>query len=349
MRAWRLPANKAGLCSVHTAVRSGESMKKVMAACMAAVLAAVALAGCGADGAASTGEKTIKIGVIQYVAHDALDAAYKGFVDGLAEAGYKEGENMTLDFQNAQGEVANGSSIAGKLVNDGNDLILAIATPAAQAVAQATADKQDLPVLITAVTDPVDAGLVQSSEAPGGNITGTSDLSPVKQQMELLKKLVPAAKKVGFLYASSEANSVFQINLAREAAEELGLETQDFTVSSTNDLQQVVQSMVGKVDAVYSPTDNTIAAGMPAVAEIAKQNKLPVIVGEAGMVENGGLASYSLDYYELGKITAAMAVRILKGEAKPADMPIEYQTEFNLQLNQETADAIGITVPDDLK
>lgn len=344
-------------------------MKKVLAFCLATGMAVLALAGCTTNGgAASTGGassvasattsgvastttngKPVKIGVIQFVAHSALDAAYKGFVDGLAEAGYKEGENVVFDFQNAQGEIANCSSIATKLVNDKSDLILAIATPAAQAVAQATADTPELPVLITAVTDPKDAGLVADNKAPGGNITGTSDLTPVKQQIELLKKLVPDAKKIGFLYASSEANSVFQVNIARAAAEELGLETQDFTVSSTNELQQVTQSMVGKVDAVYAPTDNMIASGMPAVSAITTQNKLPIIVGEVGMVENGGLASYSVDYYTLGKITANMAVKILKGEAVPADMPIEYQQDFKLEINKDTAAALGITIPADLK
>ncbi|MDL2323578.1 ABC transporter substrate-binding protein [Ruminococcaceae bacterium OttesenSCG-928-A16] len=323
-------------------------MKKVLALCLAVACTALVLAGCNTGGAGSAGQK-VKIGVIQFVAHDALDAAYKGFVDGLAEAGYKEGENVSFDFQNAQGEIANCSSIATKLVNDKNDLILAIATPAAQAVAQATGDAKNLPVLVTAVTDPQDAGLVASNEAPGGNVTGTSDLAPVAKQIELLKQLVPEAKTIGFLYSSSEANSVFQIDLARAAAEELGLTTQDFTVSSTNEMQQVVQSMVGKVDAVYAPTDNMIASGMPAVAAIANQNKLPVIVGEVGMVQNGALASYSLDYYELGKITAGQAVKILKGEATPATMPIEYQTEFKLELNEETAQTLGITIPADLQ
>ncbi|MFV0412337.1 MAG: ABC transporter substrate binding protein [Oscillospiraceae bacterium] len=316
-------------------------MKKVVSLALAAMLALGLLAGCSKQG-------VIKIGVIQYVAHDALDAAYKGFVEGLAEAGYTEGDKVSFDYQNAQGDQANCPIIATKLVNSGSNLILAIATPAAQAVATATKEHQDIPVLVTAVTDPFDAGLVASNEAPGGNITGTSDLTPVKEQMELLTKLVPTAKKVGFLYASSEANSVFQINMARAAAEALGLETEDFTVSNSNDVQAVVKSMVGKVDAVYTPTDNMIAQTMSTVARVALEGKLPVIVGETGMVESGGLASYSIDYYELGKITAQQAVEILEGKAKPADMPIRYQEDFKLEINQETASALGITVPADL-
>lgn len=297
--------------------------------------------------ATGTAKENYKIGVIQYVAHDALDASYQGFVDGLAEEGFVVGENLTIDFQNAQGDISNCSTIATKLASGGNDLVLAIATPAAQAMAQATIDKQDLPVLITAVTDPADAGLVASNEAPGGNITGTSDLTPVAEQIALLQQLVPEAKTVGLLYASSEANSVFQIEIAKKAAEELGLETKEYTVSSTNDLQQVVQSMVGKVDAIYSPTDNMIASGMPAVSQITTQNKIPMVVGERGMVENGALASYSIDYYALGKLTAAQAAKILKGEATPATMPIEYQENFTLDFNKEVGNVLGIEAPED--
>lgn len=339
-------------------------MKKAFALLCAAMLAATLLAGCGgsqsapstpgassapsasASGAGGTG--SYKIGVIQYVAHDALDAAYKGFVDGLAEAGFVEGENVEFDYQNANGEMNNCHTIANTLANSGSDLVLAIATPAAQAMASATKEKQDLPILITAVTDPADAGLVASNEVPGGNVAGTSDLTPVQQQMELLKKIVPDAKTVGFLYCSSEANSVFQVGLARVAAEALGLETVDFTVSSTSDVQAVAKSMVGKVDAAYTPTDNMIAQTMTTVARVCIEGKLPLIVGEIGMVENGGLASYSVDYYELGKITAQQAVEILTGVSKPAEMPIRYQEDFALEINQETADALGITIPSDL-
>lgn len=315
-------------------------MKKVMGLAMSAVLlCSVALTGCGAK----TDVK--KIGVLQFIAHPALDLAYEGFVDGLAAAGYEDGKNIKIDFQNAQGEQANCPTIASKLVNDKNDLILAIATPAALSVANATSE---IPIVITAVTDPADAKLVESNELPGTNVTGTSDLTPVKEQMDLLVKLVPDAKKVGFLYASSEANSVFQIEMARKAANDLGLETEDFTISNTNELQSVVSSMIGKVDAVYIPTDNLLANAMTTVSTIATENKLPVIVGERGMVENGGLASYSIDYYKLGQMTAEQAVLILEGKEKPQEMPIRYQTEFVLEKNEETAEAIGITFPSDL-
>lgn len=286
----------------------------------------------------------IRVGILQLVEHAALDASYQGFVDGLAEAGYEDGKNIKIDYQNAQGEQANCNTIASKLVNDRNKLILAIATPAAQAVANAT---KDIPILVTAVTDPADAKLVASNEAPGGNVTGTSDLTPCAEQIELLTKLVPTAKKIGMLYNSSEANSKFQVDIAKKAAVELGLETVDYTVSSSNEIQQVVESMINKVDAIYAPTDNMIAAGMATVSMVANANNIPVIVAESGMVNAGGLATYGLSYYELGKLTAQQAVKIFEG-ANPADMPIEYLDKFELHINEDVAGQLGITIPEGL-
>ena len=316
-------------------------MKKILAIYLALVLAGGALAGCGK----SATDKIYKIGVLQLVEHQALDNAYEGFIDGLAEAGYKDGEKIRIDYQNAQGEQANCNTIATKFVNDKADLILAIATPAAQAAANATTE---IPILVTAVTDPASAKLVASNETPGGNVTGTSDLTPCAEQIELLTRLLPDAKKVGMLYTSSETNSAFQVKLATEAAVKLGLEVQEFTVSSSNEIQQVVESMLGKVDAIYCPTDNTVAASMVTVASVAAQNKIPVIVGVDTMVDNGGLATYGLDYYKLGKQTAEQAVKILEG-ANPAEMPIEYQTNPTLKINEAVAAELGVTIPEDLK
>lgn len=315
--------------------------KRVVAAMAAAVMAMSALTGCGAGG-----KDTVKIGVIQLTEHVALDASYQGFVDGLAEAGYVDGENIVIDFNNAQGDQSNCTTIAQKLVNDKSDLILAIATPAAQACAAQTSD---IPILITAVTDPASSGLVASNEAPGGNVTGTSDLTPVAEQMKLLTQLLPEAKTVGILYCSSEDNSIFQADIAKAEAEKLGLSWIEATVSNTNEIVSVVESLVSKVDVIYSPTDNMMAEGMAAVTSVATQNGVPCIVGEEGMVENGGLATYGLDYYNLGKQTAAMAVSVIKGEKKPADMPIEYLTECTLAINEDTAKALGIEIPADLK
>ena len=309
----------------------------------------------GASGCSSTAtnEESInkenaenyKIGVIQLVEHAALDAVYEGFVDGLKEAGLEEGKNITIDYQNAQGDQSNCQTIATKLVNDRNDLILAIATPAAQAVANTT---KEIPILVTAVTDPADSKLVASNEVPGGNVSGTSDLTPVKEQIGLIPQILPDAKTVGLLYCSSEVNSKFQIELAKKEAEALGFETVKATVSNSNEIQQVVQSLVGKVDAIYIPTDNMLAAGMATVAQVTIPAGIPVIVGAEGMVTSGGTATYGINYYDLGKLTATQAVAILKEGKSPAEMPIEYSSDCNLIINQEAVAQMGLTLPKEL-
>ncbi len=293
----------------------------------------------------SSDDGKLKIGVLQLIEHVALDQAYEGFVDGLAEAGYVDGENISIDYQNAQGEQANCVTIAQKFVNDDVDLILAIATPAAQAAANLT---DSIPILVTAVTDPQSAMLVESNEMPGRNVSGTSDLTPVAAQMDLLVDLVPSAQTVGLLYTSSEQNSIFQIDLAKKALDSLGLDYIEATVSNSNEIQQVTQSLVGKVDAIYSPTDNLIAAGMATVGMVAMEAGLPVICGEEGMTMTGGLATYGINYYNLGKQTGAQAVKILKDGANPAEMPIEYLSSGELVINEDFANAIGLTIPSDL-
>ena len=289
--------------------------------------------------AATTSDKTYKIGVLQYVQHDALDASNDGFFAALDDLGVK----YDADQQNAAGEASSCQTIAETLVNNGNDLIFAIATPAAQSVAGTTAD---IPILLTAVTDPAESGLVESNDAPGGNVTGTSDLTPVTEQIDLLKELIPDAKTVGVLYCSAESNSVLQADMAKEACKAAGLEASDYTVSSSNEIQTVVESMIGKVDAIYAPTDNMIAAGMATVAMIANENKIPVICGEEGMVKEGGLATYGINYYKLGYKTGEMAAKVLTEGADPASMPVEYLSaeECSLLINKETADTLGIDV-----
>ncbi|HIT89234.1 MAG TPA: ABC transporter substrate-binding protein [Candidatus Merdenecus merdavium] len=287
-----------------------------------------------------------KIGIIQFVQHEALDEANRGFVDGLAEAGYIDGENITINQQNASGDQSNAPSIANTFVNDDVDLILAIATPAAQAVANAT---QEIPILVTAVTDPAEAGLVESNEAPGGNITGTSDLSPVKEQIDLLKEFVPDAQKIAILYCTNEINSKLQADIAKEAAKELGMEAQDYTVSNSNEIQQVTESLVGKVDAIYAPTDNIISAGMQTVTQVSTPNKIPVICGEEGMLPRGALATKGINYYNLGKQTAAQAVKILNGTSEPANMPVEYIEDVEFKYNEEVLADLEMELPAGLK
>lgn len=292
----------------------------------------------GAEEADASGE-TYQIGVLQLVQHDALDAANKGFFAALDEAGI----NYEADQQNASGDQSACQTVASKFANEKKDLILAIATPAAQAVAGSVSDA---PVLVTCVTDPAESGLVESNDKPGANVTGTSDLTPVKEQIDLLKQLVPDAKTVGVLYCSAESNSKIQADMAKEALAAVGMEGKDYTVSSSNEIQTVVQSMAGSVDAIYAPTDNVIAAGMATVGMVAADNKIPVICGEAGMVNQGGLATYGIDYYELGYMTGQQAVKILTEGADPAEMPIEYlpAEKCELTVNQENADALGIDV-----
>ena len=283
---------------------------------------------------AATGD-VYKIGVLQYVQHAALDASNEGFFAALDDAGIA----YEADQQNAAGEASSCDTIADTLVNNGNDLILAIATPAAQAVAGKTTE---IPVILTAVTDPAESGLAESNDAPGANVTGTSDLTPVKEQMELLKEVLPDTKTVGILYCSAEANSVLQADMAKAALDDLGIAYTDLTVSNSNEIQTVVESAVGKVDALYAPTDNMIAAGMATVAMVANENGIPVICGEEGMVNEGGLATYGIDYYQLGYLAGQMAVEILTNGANPAEMPIGYLAAENcaLTVNEETVEAL---------
>ena len=330
-------------------------MKKIFALMMAGVLAVSALTACSsqtgetepasADSgssdsgqtSASSDDVTYKIGVLQLIEHAALDAANEGFVAALDDSGI----NYEIDQQNAQGDQTACQTIAEKLVNDGDDLILAIGTPAAQAVAGTTSD---IPIIGTAITDFAQSGLVDSNEAPGGNVTGTSDLTPVADQIDLLHELLPEAKTIGLLYCSAESNSDIQVKMAEEACAELGLTTERYSVASSNEIQSAIESMIGKVDAIYAPTDNVIANGMNTVAMVANENKIPVICGEENMVNAGGLVSYSIDYYDLGYMAGEMAVKILKGEATPADMPIQYldASSCTLVTNEDTAAEIGV-------
>ena len=293
----------------------------------------------------SSSNELIKIGIIQLVEHPALDQAHQGFVDGLKEAGYEEGKNIEFDYQNAQGEQANCITIAQKFLNDKSDLILAIATPAAQAAANLI---KDIPILVTAVTDPETAKLVEKNDAPNGNVSGTSNLTPVDEQMELLKKLVPNVKTVALMYNSSEQNSKFQIDMAKRKLDEMGISYIEATITNPNDIQQVVQSIIGKAEAIYIPTDNMLASGMANVIAVTEPAKIPVICGEVDMLKSGGLATYGISHYELGKLTSKQAVRILKGEAVPANMPIEYLQTPTLSINTNAAEKLGIIIPEDI-
>lgn len=341
--------------------------RKLGAVCMAALMATGLLAGCGSteggssqssqtsesgstagsssadtsgSSAGNTASDTVyQIGVLQLVQHDALDLANQGFFKALDDLGIQ----YEADQQNASGEQSNCQTIAAGFVNDGVDMIFAIGTQAAQSAAGATSD---IPIVLTAVTDPESSGLVESNDAPGGNVTGTSDMNPVTEQIALVKQLAPEAQTVGILYNSAESNSEIQAAMAEEACAAEGLSSERLTISSTNEIQSVVSAAAGKVDVIYAPTDNMIASTMATVAMVANENGIPTIVGEPGMVQNGGLATYGIDYEMLGYQAGEMAAKILTGESSPADMPIEYQDASRcvFQVNVDTAEALGIDV-----
>ncbi|AOA00369.1 ABC transporter substrate-binding protein [Carnobacterium divergens] len=314
-------------------------MKKIAIASLTGLVALGLLAGCTGGNSKSENKKEVKVGVLQYMEHNSLDQARKGFVAELKDAGYEEGKNMTLDYQNAQGDQSNLKSMSERLVKNKNDVILAIATPAAQSVVNETTT---LPVLFTSVTDAVSAGLVTSNEKPGGNVTGTSDMVPIDEQTDLLLSIVPEAKTVGIIYNASEKNSEIQSKLAKKALEKSGVKVKEVTVSSTNDVQQVMTSLAKQVDGIYIPTDNTLAKTMSTVGEIAEAAKIPVIAGSTDMVEEGGLATYGINYEKLGRQTGKLAVKILKGEAKPAELSIETSKNLELVVNQKMAKALEI-------
>ncbi len=288
----------------------------------------------------------VTVGIIQYTAHVALDAAREGFIAALKDNNFVDGQNLEIDFQNAQADQSNLSTISDRFVSNQVDLVLAIATPAAQSIAGKT---KDIPILGTAITDYEGAKLVDSNEKPGGNVTGTSDMNPIKEQIDLLVKLAPDAKTVGVLYTSSEDNSIIQAKLAKEAIENLGLAYVEATVTNSNDVQQATQSIVEQCDAIYVPTDNVFASSMPIVHGVTSASQTPVIAGESGMVENGALATLGINYYDLGYQTGLMAVEVLNGKAKPADMPVKTSEKFDFMINGTVAEEIGLKIPDDLK
>ena len=321
------------------------SKVKALAAGLMLTLA-LGVMGCGGDKkeAPKKAEK-VNVGIVQLVEHAALDAANKGFVEGLASKGYKEGQNIAYDRQNAQADQSNLQNIAHRFVNNKVNLICAIATPAAQTVANVTSD---IPIVATAVTDYKAAKLVKYNAKPGTNVTGTTDMNPVEQQLDLLLKLVPNAKSVGTIYCSSEVNSQLQIEILKKAAAAKGVTVKEATVSNVNDIQQAARSLVGKVQAIYVPTDNVLASAMPTLVSVTEEAKLPVICGEGGMVKAGGVATLGVDYYKLGFQAGEMAADILGGKSKPADMAIQAQKEFKAMVNVKEAEKIGLKVPEDV-
>ncbi|MDZ7836695.1 MAG: ABC transporter substrate-binding protein [Actinomycetota bacterium] len=317
-------------------------MKKLTIIMAILMVAAIAAAGCSSQG----GSEDKTIGIIQYVEHVALDSAREGFVEALSDNGYVNGDNITIDSQNAQADQSNLATISDRFVSNNVDLVLAIATPAAQAIAGKTTE---IPILATAITDFEAAKLVDSNEAPGTNVSGTTDMNPIAEQIDLLIQLVPDAQTVGVMYTSSEDNSIVQADIARDVIESKGLTYTEVTVTNSNDVQQATQSIVDQCDAICLPTDNVMAASMPVIYGVTVESKTPVICGESGMVANGGLATLGINYYDLGYATGEMAVKILKGEAEPSTMPIESASNFDFAINGGVAEEIGLEIPAELQ
>lgn len=282
-----------------------------------------------------------RIGISQFITHQSLDATREGFVDELAKQGYVEGKNIEIDLQNAQGEQRNLKTISQQLA-ESSDVVLAIATPSAQSLANTT---QTTPVIFSAVTDPVSAKLVESREHPGGNVTGTSDQSSdaILTQINLIKKVLPKAKTIGILYTQSEANSVVQKDEAKRLLEEKGFSVVEKTILDSNNVKAAAESLMAEVDMVFVPTDNIISSTMETVKQVSIKHKVPVFGGSTEMVAVGGLYNYGTNYEELGRQTARMLIRVLKGE-KPENIAVELPEKLELHTNQEMADALGIDI-----
>lgn len=298
---------------------------------------ALVLTGCSGTDDGGSGDG-YKIGINQLVQHPALDAATEGFKQAFADAGVE----VEFTEQNANGEQATALTIAQQMASDDLDLALAVATPAAQAMAQ---NITSIPLLFTAVTDPVQAELVDSMEEPGGNVTGTSDAAPIEEQLALLQELVPDAETIGIVYASGEVNSQVQVDQTEAAAEPLGLEVVTQTVTTVQEIQQAVEAL-GDVDAIYVPTDNMVVSGIASLVQIAETKQIPVIAAESGTVEGGAVATLGIDYTELGRQTGEMALRILQDGADPATMPVETAVEFTYVVNEDAAERQGVVIPE---
>ena len=282
-----------------------------------------------------------RIGISQFITHQSLDATREGFVDELAKQGYIEGKNIEIDLQNAQGEQRNLKTISQQLA-ESSDVVLAIATPSAQSLANTT---QTTPVIFSAVTDPVSAKLVESRENPGGNVTGTSDQSSdaISTQINLIKKVLPKAKTIGILYTQSEPNSVVQKDEAKRLLEEKGFTVVEKTILDSNNVKAAAESLMAEVDMVFVPTDNIISSTMETVKQVSIKHKVPVFGGSTEMIAVGGLYNYGTNYEELGRQTARMLIRVLKGE-KPENIAVELPEKLELHTNKEMADALGIDI-----
>lgn len=288
--------------------------------------------------------KIIKIGVLQLLSHPALDAIYKGFEDELNKEGYKVEENIKIDLQNAQGDQSNLATMSKKLFSENNDIFVGITTPAALSLSNEIKDK---PIIMGGITYPVEAGLIKNEQLPGTNITGVSDRTPIKNQLEVMKKIIPNLKKVGVLYTASEDNSIKQAKEAEEYAKELGLEMKLSTIANTNDIQQVTESLTNDIQAIFIPIDNTLASAMDTVIKVTDKKKIPVFPSADTMVEAGGVLGIAVDQYNIGVETAKVLVKVLNG-ADPKTTPIVLANEGIIYVNEKKAKELGLNIPEEI-
>ena len=339
--------------------------KKVLAGIMTTAMIMAMMTGCGSsdtakDTQASTGNETsadssaadtaednYTIGISQFAEHGSLDNCREGFLEGLKSAGIEEGVNLTVEYQNSQADTGTASTIADNFVSKNVDLICAIATPSAMSAYNSCLDSE-IPVVYTAVSDPVGAGLADEEGNSVGNITGTSDKLPVEEQLKMIREMLPDAKKIGIMYTTSEANSVSAIKEYKSLVKKYDFELVEKGITTTADVSLAADDLLSKVDCITNLTDNTVVASLPTILDKANEKKIPVFGSEIEQVKIGCLAAEGIDYIALGKQTGKMAAKVLKGEAKASEQNFETITEPGFYVNNKVAEDLGITVPEDL-
>ena len=324
-------------------------MKKKMVTVLTAAMVTAMAAGCGksSDSESSDKKESYTIGIEQFAEHGSLDNCREGFLAGLEEEGIKEGDNLTVKYKNAAADMGTAKQISDSLVSDKVDLVCAIATPSAQSAYNA-AMKADIPVIYTAVTDPVAAELAGKDGKPVGEVTGTSDKLPVEEQLKMIREMLPDAKKIGIMYTTSEANSVSAIEEYKSLVEKYDFELVEKGITTTADVSLAADDLLSKVDCITNLTDNTVVASLPTILDKANEKKIPVFGSEIEQVKIGCLAAEGIDYIALGKQTGKMAAKVLKGEEKASEQNFETITEPGFYVNNKVAENLGITVPDDL-
>ena len=304
------------------------------------------LCGCS-DNKKNTGkdEEIYQIGINQIVQHSALDSAREGFIDGLREKGYVDGDNIKIDYENAQGDVSIAQTISKQFVNNGVDMIFAISTSSAQSAYNAT---KEIPIVFTAVTDPVAAGIANSFESSGNNVTGMSDMVSMTEQIALLQDIIPSIEKIGVIYNTSEANSIVQVDELKSAAKERNLEVKEISITTVNEINQNLSANIKDIDALYIPTDNTVASAYELVGSICLNNNIPMLCAEEAGVSKGGLCSIGIDYYKLGKEAGYKAVKVIEGMV-PSEIKIEKSSDMTVTINSDVAKRINIEIPKEIE